>query len=83
MRGELEQGLIINFLESEEWTMIRNVVYQALQPYPEAREALRKELLEASQTCERSHAQVCERSHTLWRPARARAGEGKGYGGDR
>jgi len=55
MRGELEREMTVNILQLPEWVAVREAVYRALKPYPEAREALRKELLEASQACERSH----------------------------
>ncbi|MCD6417829.1 hypothetical protein J7M00_03490 [bacterium] len=46
MRGELEHEMAINFLESKDWITIRELIADALKPYPEAREALRKALLE-------------------------------------
>ena len=45
MRGELESQVRVNILELPEWQIVREVIYQALRPYPEAREAVREGLL--------------------------------------
>ena len=54
MRGELEaQGNIrVNILELPELRIVLDVIYQALKPYPEAREAVRKGLIEAAEQME-------------------------------
>lgn len=49
MRGEIEREMTVNILQLPEWVAVREAVYRALKPYPEAREAVRKALLEASQ----------------------------------
>ena len=55
LRGEIEREKAVNILQLPEWVAVREAMYRALKPYPEAREAVRRALLEASQTCERSH----------------------------
>ena len=45
--GELAEGPTVNILVSPEWVALRTVLLQALGPYPEARAAAARALLEA------------------------------------
>jgi len=46
LRGELDTRPVVNVLLSPQWVMVRAVLFEALSPFPEARQAAAAALLE-------------------------------------
>lgn len=46
LRGELDERPVVNVLLSPQWLEVRAVLLQALTPYPDARQAAARALLE-------------------------------------
>ena len=46
LQGELQEQTIVNILINPQWLSLRTVILQALEPYPEARQAVARALRE-------------------------------------
>jgi hypothetical protein len=45
LRGELQEGVVVNLNLHQEWRLIKSTVYRVLEPYPEAKERAAMEFL--------------------------------------